>query len=43
MIIYATKQTFERYKLKRPTELSSPLKLIDHTVIGKESGGKLHE
>ncbi len=26
MIIYATKQTFERYKLKLPSELSHPIK-----------------
>lgn len=43
MIIYATKQTFERYKLKLPSELSSPINLIAQSVIQKESGDKLLE
>lgn len=43
MIIYATKQTFERYKLKEPKELTSPLNKIVDTIIEKESGGKIYE
>lgn len=43
MIIYATKQTFERYKLKLPSELSSPINLMTQLVIQKESGDKLLE
>lgn len=43
MIIYMTKQTFERYKLKYPEELSSPINLISQTVIKKERGDKLLE
>ena len=43
MIIYATKQTFERYKLKLPQELSSPLNQIAEAVIENESGDKLLE
>lgn len=43
MIIYATKQTFERYKLKLPSELSSPINLMAQLVIQKESGDKLLE
>lgn len=43
MIIYATKQTFERYKLKEPKELTSPLNEIVETIIEKESGDKIHE
>ncbi|MFV0363825.1 MAG: DUF6933 domain-containing protein [Suipraeoptans sp.] len=43
MIIYATKQTFERYNLKLPSELSPPLNLIAQSVIEQESGDKLLE
>lgn len=43
MIIYATKQIFERYKLKLPSELSSPINLIAQSVIEQESGDKLLE
>ena len=43
MIIYATKQTFERYKLKLPSELSHPINMIAQTVIENESGDKLLE
>lgn len=43
MIIYLTKQTAERYKIKMPDELSSPLKELVHTVIEREHGSKLFE
>ncbi len=43
MIIYATKKTFERYRLKLPLELSSPMNIIAETVIQNESGDKLLE
>ncbi|MEF9922908.1 MAG: hypothetical protein RR769_08300 [Anaerovoracaceae bacterium] len=43
MIIYATKQTFERYKLKLPSELSPTSNVIAETVIKNESGNKLLE
>ncbi len=33
MIIYATKQTFERYKLKLPAELTPPLNMIAHYLL----------
>jgi len=43
MIIYATKLTFERYKLKLPAELTPPIDRIAQAVIEKESGDKLLE
>jgi hypothetical protein len=43
MIIYATKQTFERYKLKLPTELTPPINVIAGAVIEKEKGDRLLE
>ncbi len=43
MIIYATKQTFERYKLKLPKELTHPINQIAETVIENESGDKILE
>lgn len=43
MIIYATKQTIERYKLKLPSELTPPINMIAETVIKNESGDKLLE
>lgn len=43
MIIYATKQTFDRYKLKLPAELTPPLNKIVQEVIKKESGDRLLE
>lgn len=43
MIIYATKQTFERYKLKLPSELTPPINIIAETVIKNEGGDKLLE
>ncbi len=41
MIIYATKQTFERYKLKYPSELTPPLDTVVQSIIGKESDDEL--
>ena len=41
MIIYATKQTFERYKLKLPKELTPPINQIAETVIENERGNKI--
>ncbi|QOV18188.1 hypothetical protein INP51_09040 [Blautia liquoris] len=43
MIIYATKQTFERYKLKLPKELTPPINQIAEAVIENESGDKILE
>lgn len=43
MIIYATKQTFKTYKLKLPSELSPPIRIIVESVIENESGDKLLE
>ena len=43
MIIYATKQTFERYKLKLPKELTPPINEIAETVIENERGNKILE
>ncbi|MEG1010175.1 MAG: hypothetical protein RSF67_10265, partial [Clostridia bacterium] len=43
MIIYAIKQTFERYKLKLPSELSPPINMFAEAAIQNESGDKLFE
>ena len=43
MIIYATKQTFDRYKLKLPKDLTPPLNEVAEAVVEKESGDKLCE
>ena len=43
MIMYVTKETFERYKLKPPADLKSPLDELARTVIEKEAGDKLCE
>ncbi len=44
MIIYATKQTAERYKLKMPEELSDPtMRSVACTVYEKERGDRLLE
>ena len=43
MIIYVTKQTFERYKLKLPKELTPPINQIAETVIENERGNKILE
>lgn len=43
MILYATKQTRERYKLKLPHELTPPLNEYAQKMIGKESGDELLE
>ena len=43
MIIYVTKETFERYKLKPPEDLKPPLDELARTVIEKEAGDRLCE
>lgn len=43
MIIYATKQTLARYKLKLPKELTPPISQIAEAVIENESGNKILE
>lgn len=43
MIIYATKQTVERYKLELPKELSQPTSLIVERVLENERGDRLLE
>lgn len=40
MILYLTKETFERYHLKTPREMQNELpKKIAENVLEKESGG----
>lgn len=43
MIIYATKQTIERYKLRLPSELPPPINYIAEAVVKNESGDRLLE
>lgn len=43
MIIYATKKTVEKYKLKQPSELPAPINILAENVIKEESGNKLLE
>ena len=43
MIFYVTKQTFERYKLKMPEDLSFPMNEIAKATLKKESGNRLLE
>lgn len=43
MIIYATRQTFERYKLKPSKELTPPLNQVAEIVIENERGDKILE
>ena len=43
MIMYVTKETFERYKLKPPEDLKPPLDELARTVIEKEAGDRLCE
>lgn len=43
MIIYLTKQTFERYKLKEPKDLTPPLNQIADLVIKNEGGDRILE
>ena len=43
MIIYATKQTMERYKLKLPEELTPPTDQLVQRIIEKEGGDRLQE
>ena len=43
MILYATKQTVERYKLKMPEELTPPMDAIAKEVMRREQGDPLLE
>lgn len=43
MIIYATKQTIERYKLKLPHEFTSEMKIPAEAILKKEGGNSIHE
>ncbi len=43
MIIYATKKTIERYKIKMPEDYSLPVKKSIDNVIAKEQGDRLLE
>ena len=43
MIIYVTKETFDKYKLKRPEDLKPPLDELARTVMEKEAGDRLCE
>lgn len=43
MIFYVTKQTFKRYKLKMPEDMSFPINEIAKATITRESGNKLLE
>lgn len=44
MIIYVTKETFERYKFKLPEDFSDPIdKAIANAVLQRESGDRLLE
>lgn len=44
MILYVTKQTFERYKLKLPEEFSDPIAgALANAVLQRESGDRLLE
>lgn len=44
MIIYTTKETFERFKLKLPKDMSSPLiSSLSQTILEREQGDSLLE
>ena len=43
MILYATKQTIERYKLQMVDELSPEMSALAHAVIERDAGSMLHE
>jgi len=43
MILYVTKQTVERYKLKMPEELSPPMDVIAKEIMRREQGDPLLE
>lgn len=44
MIIYVTKETFERYKFKMPEDISDPLvSAVADAVLRRESGDRLQE
>lgn len=38
MILYATKKTFERYKLKLPEELTPPVRQLAQQAMAQEGG-----
>ena len=43
MLIYVTKETFDKYKLKLPKDLKPPLDELAQTVMEKETGDRLCE
>lgn len=43
MIIYVTKQTFDRYKLRMPEDLTPPMNILAQNIMEKESGNTLME
>ena len=43
MIYYATQETMDRYKLKRPHEMSPGIKELCEQIIEKEQGNSLYE
>lgn len=43
MIYYATQETMDRYKLKRPHEMSTGIKELCEQIIEKEQGNSLYE
>ena len=43
MIIYVTKETFDKYKLNRPEDLKPPLDALARTTIEKEARDRLCE
>ena len=43
MIIYVTKETSDKYKLKLPKDLKPPLDELARAVIEKEAGDRLCE
>ncbi len=43
MIYYATQETMDRYKLKRPYEMSPGIKELCEQIIEKEQGNSLYE
>lgn len=43
MIYYATQETMDRYKLKRPHEMSPGIKELCEQIIEKKQGNSLYE
>lgn len=43
MIIYVTKETFDKYKLNLPKDLKPPFDELARTVMEKEAGDRLCE